>query len=92
MLPNVKITIAEEVNFQNTGANSFLPLAIVKTKTGPIGTEVLVKSEKSFNDTFGTPDSTTPEAFGLAQYIKNYGSAYVVRVAAASAAKYSKPI
>ena len=87
MLPNVKITIAEEVNFQNTAANSFLPLAIVKTKTGPIGTEVLVKSEKSFNDTFGTPDASTPEAFGLAQYIKNYGSAYVVRVASASAAK-----
>lgn len=86
MLPNVKITIAEEVNLNNSTLNTFLPLAIVKTKTGPIGQEVLIKSVKAFNETFGTPDSTTPEAFGIAQYIKNYGSAYIVRVASSSAA------
>ena len=86
MLPNVKITVAEEVNLTNSTLNTFLPLAIVKTKTGPIGEEVLVKSVKAFNETFGTPDSTTPEAFGIAQYIKNYGSAYVVRAASSSAA------
>lgn len=92
MLPNVKITVAEEVNLNNSTLNTFLPLAIVKTKTGPIGTEVLIKSVKAFNETFGTPDSTTPEAFGIAQYIKNYGNVYVVRAASSSAANGSATI
>lgn len=86
MLPNVRITVAEEVNFNRNSVNTFLPLAIVKTKTGPIGTEVLVKSQKVFEETFGTPDASTPEAFGIAQYIKNYGNVYVVRAASDSAA------
>lgn len=86
MLPNVRITVAEEVNFNRNSANTFLPLAIVKTKTGPIGTEILIKSQKAFEETFGTPDSSTPEAFGISQYIKNYGNAYVVRAASDSAA------
>lgn len=92
MLPNVKVTVTEEVNLSNSNLNTFLPLVIVKTKTGPIGTETLIKTSKSFNDTFGTPDSSTPEAFGIAQYIKNYGNAYIVRVASASASEGSGKI
>ena len=87
MLPNVKVNITEEVNLVNSKLNTFLPLVILKTKTGPIGTETLVKSAKAFTDTFGTPDSSTPEAFGILQYIKNFGSAYIVRVAGTGAAE-----
>ena len=68
MLPNVKVNITEEVNLVNSRLNSFLPLVILKTKTGPIGTETLIKSAKAFTDTFGTPDANTPEAFGILQY------------------------
>lgn len=85
MLPNVKVNVTEEANLVTSKLNTFLPLVILKTKTGPIGTEVLVSSAKSFTDTFGTPDAETPEAFGILQYIKNYGGAYIVRVAGTSA-------
>lgn len=85
MLPNVRVSITEEVNLANSKLNTFLPLVVLKTKTGPIGTEVLVKSAKAFTDTFGTPDSSTPEAFGILQYINNFGSAYIVRVAGTDA-------
>lgn len=89
MLPNVRVNITEEVSLNSNGLNSFLPLVILKTKTGPIGTETLIRSSKAFIKTFGMPDSTTPEAFGLYNYIKNFGSAYVLRVAGNTAAKGS---
>ena len=92
MLPNVRVSIAEEVTQNVSTFNTFLPLAILKTKTGPIGTEVLVNSTRAFTNTFGTPDASTPEAFGLYQYIKNYGQAYVVRVASSSAAEATATI
>lgn len=85
MLPNVKVSITEEITRGSLSLNTFIPMVILKTKTGPIGTEVLVKSQSAFANTYGVPDSTTPEAFGLYQYLKN-GSAYVVRVAGSSAA------
>lgn len=85
MLPNVKVSITEEISRNGLSLNTFIPLVILKTKTGPVGTDVLVKSQSAFANTFGTPDETTPEAFGLYQYLK-YGSAYVVRVASNSAA------
>lgn len=86
MLPNVKVTVNEEVLTTRNSLNSFLPLVILKTPTGPIGTDVLIKSAKEFVRTFGTPDENTPEAFGLYDYIKLYGNAYVVRVAGSTAA------
>ena len=86
MLPNVRVTVNEEVLLNSDGLNTFLPLLILKTVTGPIGTEVLVKNYKQFISTFGTPDSNTPEAFGVGEYIKNYGSVYVTRVAGSTAA------
>ena len=87
MLPNVRVNVTEEVSLNSNGLNSFLPLVILKTKTGPIGTETLIRSPKAFVKTFGTPDADTPEAFGLYNYIKNFGSAYVLRVAGSTAAK-----
>lgn len=87
MLPNVKISVTEEVLNTQSSFNTFLPLVILKTKTGPIGKEVLIQSEKAFVNTFGTPDSTTPEAYGMQQYIRNYGQAYIVRVAGSAAEK-----
>ena len=86
MLPNVKVTVNEEILLSGDSLNTFLPLIILKTKTGPIGTEVLVKNVKAFVSTFGTPDENTPEAYGIYDYIKNYGSAYIVRVAGSTAA------
>lgn len=86
MLPNVKVTVNEEILLSGDSLNTFLPLIILKTKTGPIGTEVLVKNVKAFVSTFGTPDGNTPEAYGIYDYIKNYGSAYIVRVAGSTAA------
>lgn len=85
MLPSVKVNVTEEVLAQPSSLNTFIPLVIVRTKTGPIGTEVLVGSQKAFEDLFGTPDETTPEAYGVYKYIGAYGYAYVVRVASNSA-------
>ena len=62
MLPNVKISINEEVLNTGSSFNTFLPLVILKTVTGPIGTAVLIQSEKAFINTFGTPTQSTPEA------------------------------
>lgn len=92
MLPNVKISINEEVLNTGSSFNTFLPLVILKTVTGPIGTAVLIQSEKAFINTFGTPTQSTPEAYGMQQYIRNYGQAYIVRVAGAAAAKASGTI
>ena len=92
MLPNVKVTVNEEVLLSGDSLNTFLPLIILKTKTGPIGKEVLVKNVKSFVQTFGTPDENTPEAYGAYDYIKNYGNAYIVRVAGSTAALASGTI
>ena len=91
MLPNVKVSITEEITRGSLSLNTFIPLVILKTKTGPIGTDVLVKSQAAFANTFGIPDENTPEAFGLYQYLRS-GSAYVVRAASASAAKGSATI
>ena len=85
MLPNVKVNVTEDVSVNVNSLNTFIPLVILKTKTGPIGTELFVATERVFNDVFGKPDNDTPEAFGLVQYIKNYGGAYVVRAASSSA-------
>lgn len=86
MLPNVKVKVTEDVSVNVNSLNTFIPLVILRTKTGPIGTELFVATERVFNDVFGKPDSDTPEAFGLVQYIKNFGGAYVVRAASSSAA------
>lgn len=91
MLPNVRVSITEEITRGSLSLNTFIPLVILKTKTGPIGTDVLVKSQTAFASTFGLPDENTPEAFGLYQYLRN-GSAYVVRAASSSAAKGSATI
>ena len=85
MLPNVKVSVTEEVTNSGSTLNTFLPLVILKTKTGPIGTENLISSAKAFTNLYGTPDSSTPSAFGLLQYIGSYGNAYVVRVAGSTA-------
>lgn len=92
MLPNVKVNVTEEVITNTASLNTFLPLVILKTKTGPIGTEVLIRNQRTFAETFGIPDSNTPEAYGIYKYINTYGSVYVVRVAAASAANSSGTI
>lgn len=91
MLPNVRVSITEEITRGSLSLNTFIPLVILKTKTGPIGTDVLVKSQTAFASTFGLPDENTPEAFGLYQYLRS-GSAYVVRAASSSAAKGSATI
>lgn len=92
MLPNVKVTVNEEINLVSSRLNTFLPLLILKTKTGPIGTETLIKNEKKFIEIFGTPDSSTPEAFGVLQYIKSYGQAYIVRVVGTGATEATAKI
>ena len=85
-LPRVSINITEEVNTTVSALNSFIPLVILKSVSGPIGEAKLISSEADFLKYYGEPTSSTPAAYGMRYYIKNYGSAYIYRIASNSAA------
>lgn len=85
-LPKVTINVTEEVNTSVSALNSFVPLVILKAVSGPIGETVSVSSESDFIKVFGEPTASTPAAYGMRYYIKNYGKAFIRRLASSSAA------
>lgn len=85
-LPYVKVNVNEE-NYTHVNTEiPFVPVVIMKTKSGPIGTIETVRSEKEFINKFGNSDYTVPSAYGVQTYLRSYAYVLVTRVAGTSAA------
>lgn len=85
-LPYVKVNVNEENYTQVNTEIPFVPVVIMKTKSGPIGTREVVRSEKEFVNKFGNADYTVPSAYGIQTYLRSYSYVLVTRVAGTSAA------
>lgn len=86
-LPNVKVNVGEETISTSNTLVPFVPVVIMKTKSGPIGTVETITSEAEFKAKFGESDKTTPSAFAIQKYLRTYSYVLVTRVANESAAK-----
>lgn len=86
-LPNVKVNVGEETISTSNTLIPFVPVVIMKTKSGPIGTVETITSEAGFKAKFGESDKTTPSAFAIQKYLRTYSYVLVTRVANESAAK-----
>lgn len=86
-LPNVKVNVGEETLATSNTLVPFVPVVIMKTKSGPIGTVETITSEAEFRTKFGESDETTPSAFAIQKYLRTYSYVLVTRVANESAAK-----
>ena len=62
MLPNVKVNVGEETLIASNTEIPFVPVVLMKTKSGPIGTMETITSEAQFKAIFGDSDYTTPSA------------------------------
>lgn len=86
-LPNVKVNVGEETISTSNTLVPFVPVVIMKTKSGPIGTVETITSEAEFKAKFGESDETTPSAFAIQKYLRTYSYVLVTRVANEGAAK-----
>lgn len=86
-LPNVNVNVTEESYIPINSQVSFVPAVILKTKSGPINTVEIVKSESQFIKKFGNSDTTVPAAYGIQTYLRTYSYLYVTRVAGLDAAE-----
>lgn len=81
MLPRVNVNVGEETLLAANTTIPFVPAIIMKTKSGPIGTIESVTSESQFKSIFGESDYTTPAAYAIQLYLRNYSYVLVTRVA-----------
>jgi len=86
MLPRVNVNVGEETLLTANTQIPFIPVVILKTKSGPIGTIETVTSESEFIEKFGKSDYTVPAAYALQLYLRSYSFVYVTRVANTSSA------
>ncbi|MBO7615049.1 MAG: hypothetical protein J6T15_05075 [Bacilli bacterium] len=87
MIPRVKVSVSEDTTRYFTTNVDFVPVVIMKTMSGNIGTREIVRSEAEFIQKFGKGNELTPSAYALQTYLRTYSYAYVTRVAG-SGAKY----
>lgn len=87
MIPKVTINVSEDTQTYYNATVPFVPVVIMKTMSGNIGTPELVRSESEFISKFGKGTVDTPSAYAMQLYMRSYSYAYVTRVADESAAK-----
>lgn len=87
MIPKVTINVSEDTQTYYSNTVPFVPVVIMKTETGNIGTAELVRSEAEFINKFGKGTANTPSAYAMQLYMRSFSYAYVTRVASDSAAK-----
>jgi len=80
-LPNVKVNVGEETLATANTLIPFVPVVIMKTKSGPIGTVETITSEAGFKSIFGESDTTTPSAYAMQTYLRTYSYVLVTRIA-----------
>lgn len=86
MIPRVKLSVSEDTNRYYTTSVDFVPVIIMKTMSGDIGTRQVIRSESEFIAKFGKGTVDTPAAYAIQTYLRTYSFIYVTRVASASAA------
>lgn len=87
MIPRVKVSVQEDTTNFYSLQIPFVPVVIMKTETGPIGTRELVRSENEFIKKFGKGTENTPVAFAIQTYMRSFSYMYCTRIAGDSAAK-----
>ena len=92
MIPRVKINVSEDTTRYFTTNVDFVPVVIMKTMAGEIGTREVVRSESEFISKFGKATIDTPTAYAIQTYLRTYSFIYVTRVAGSSAAYGSATI
>lgn len=86
MIPRVKVNVSEDTKNYFTTASNFVPVVIMKTMSGDIGTRQIVMSESEFVQKFGRGNELTPSAYAIQTYLRTYSYVYVTRLAGQSAA------
>lgn len=86
MIPRVKISVSEDTTKYYTTSVDFVPVIIMKTMSGDIGTRQIIRSESEFISKFGKGTVDTPAAYAIQAYLRTYSFLYVTRVAGAEAA------
>ncbi len=86
MIPRVKVNVSEDTTRYFTTNVNFIPVVIMKTMSGNIGTREIVRSESEFIQKFGKGNSQTPSAYAIQAYLRTYSYVYVTRLASSSAA------
>ena len=85
MIPRVKISVSEDTANYYTTTIPFVPVVIMHTMSGNIGTKELVRSENEFINKFGKATEDTPSAYAIQTYLRTYSYIYVTRLASSSA-------
>ena len=85
MIPRVKISVSEDTTNYYTTTVPFVPVVIMHTMSGNIGTKELIRSESEFISKFGKGTESTPSAYAVQTYLRTYSYIYVTRLASASA-------
>lgn len=86
MIPRVKISVSEDTANYYTTTVPFVPVVIMHTMSGNIGTKELVRSESEFVSKFGKGTVDTPAAYAIQTYLRTYSYLYVTRLASNKAA------
>ena len=86
MIPRVKISVSEDTANYYTTTVPFVPVVIMHTMSGNIGTRELVRSESEFISKFGKGTEQTPAAYAIQAYLRTYSYLYVTRIASERAA------
>src|SRR5574344_2003159 len=86
MIPRVKLSVSEDTNRYYTTSVDFVPVIIMKTMSGEIGTRQVIRSESEFIAKFGKGTADTPASYAIQTYLRTYSFIYVTRVASDSAA------
>jgi len=86
MIPRVKLSVSEDTTRYYTTSVDFVPVIIMKTMSGDIGTRQIIRSESEFIAKFGKGTADTPAAYAIQSYLRTYSFIYVTRVASSSAA------
>ena len=81
MIPRVKISVSEDTANYYTTTIPFVPVILMHTVSGNIGTKELVRSESEFIKKFGKATTDTPSAYAIQTYLRTYSYIYVTRIA-----------
>lgn len=86
MIPRVRLSVSEDTTRYYTTSVDFVPVIIMKSMSGEIGTRQIIRSESEFISKFGKGTVDTPAAFAIQAYLRTYSFIYVTRVASSNAA------
>ena len=86
MIPRVKISVSEDTANYYTTTVPFVPVVIMHTNSGNIGTKELIRSESEFISKCGKGTVDTPSAYAMQAYLRTDSYLYVTRLASNNAA------